>query len=187
MGITLKPGDIFLTRGTGFVSKTIRFFTRSIGENRTKVNHVGLIVTEGTPRTAVAVEALSMVKRHLLWGRYGPPSKDHVAVYRPINLTKDEISIIVREAESQVGREYGYAKVTSHLMDWLLLGAYVFRRLTNNGDYPICSWLVAHSFSKAGKDFGVEPGAASPDDIWDFIQNHPEIYRCIHPLQRLRD
>jgi hypothetical protein len=41
---------------------------------------------------------------------------------------------------------------------------------------------VAHAYSKAGKDFGVDPGAAQPDDIWDFIQDNPEKYELIHPL-----
>jgi hypothetical protein len=31
----------------------------------------------------------------------------------------------------------------------------------------------------------LNPGAASPDDIWDFIQSHPEIYECVHPLKVL--
>ena len=44
MGILLEPGDVFLTRGSSFISRAIRFFTRSIGEKRTKVNHVGLVV-----------------------------------------------------------------------------------------------------------------------------------------------
>ena len=47
MGIILKPGDIFLTRGPGLLSRLIRFFSRSIGESRTKVNHAGLVVKEG--------------------------------------------------------------------------------------------------------------------------------------------
>jgi hypothetical protein len=187
MDIILKPCDVFLTRGNGFISKAIRFFTRSIGESRTKVNHVGIVVEDGTVKTAVVVEALSMVKRHRLWDKYGTPAKDAVAVYRANNLNSEEIKTIVAEAEGQVGRKYGYLKVIAHLLDWALLGAYVFRRLADNGDYPICSWLVAHSFSKAEKYFGVEPGAASPDDIWDFVKSHPDIYECVHKLKQLKE
>jgi hypothetical protein len=68
----------------------------------------------------------------------------------------------------------------------MLLGAYVFRRLVPGRRYPICSWVVAESFGKAGKHFGVEPGAASPDDIWDFIEARPDLYETIHPLRPLR-
>jgi hypothetical protein len=44
------------------VSRAIRLFTRVIGESRTNVNHVGVIVTEDDLRTAAAVEALTKVK-----------------------------------------------------------------------------------------------------------------------------
>ena len=92
---------------------------------------------------------------------------------------------VVAKAESYVGRRYGYLKILAHWADWLLQGAYVFRRLTKEDRYPICSWLVAHSFAAAGKHFGVEPGAATPDDIWDFVVAHPDVYREILPLARL--
>ncbi len=49
-------------------------------------------------------------------------------------------------------------------------------------DYPICSWLVAHAFACAGKDFGCEAGAATPDDIWDFVTTNADKYVRIHPL-----
>jgi len=74
MNILLESGDIFLTRGCGFISKAIRFFTRSIGEKRTKVNHVGLVVQRGEVKTVIVVEALCKgVMRHTLWSQYGPP------------------------------------------------------------------------------------------------------------------
>jgi hypothetical protein len=65
------------------------------------------------------------------------------------------------------------------------MGAYFFRRLTNNGNYPICSWLVAHSYSKAGKYFGCEPGAAEPDDIWDFVKSNTEKYKEIYHINSI--
>lgn len=186
MDALFKLGDVFLTRGNGFISRAIRFFTRGIGEKRTKVNHVGLVVQGGDLETAIAVEAVSRVKRHRLWSQYGPPKKDSVAVYRATNITHEEIDIIVAEAERQVGKKYGYIMIVAHFLDWLLLGAYAFRRLVPGSKYPICSWLVAHSFSKAGKHFGVEPGAATPDDICDFIERNPDKYEEIYPLKPLR-
>ena len=56
--------------------------------------------------------------------------------------------------------------------------------------YPICSWLVAHAFKKAGKTFGVKPGAATPDDIWDFVRSNPDKYETVielGPLSRFED
>ena len=181
----LKPGDIFLTRGTSFISRAIRVFTRTFGESRTKINHVGLVVAQGTAAQAQVVEALWRVVRRRLWDGYGPPSKDEVAVYRPINLTDEELAAIVAYAERQVGKQYGYLKIAAHLLDWGLMGTYLFRRLTQSPDYPICSWLVAHAYASVSKDFGVVPGAATPDDIWDFVTKESEKYRRILLLGRL--
>ena len=123
MDILLEPGDIFLTRGCGIFSWLICFFTRSKGEKKTKVNHVGLVVKSGDMKTAIAVEAQSKVVRHKLWSRYGPPKKDCVAVYRATNLTAEQVKDIVAEAEKQVGKKYGFLMIAAHLKDWFFLGA----------------------------------------------------------------
>ena len=69
--MVLEPADIFLTRGTGIISRLIRVFSRSIGESRTEVNHVGVVVEGGPIDSAVVIEALSKVKRHKLVDQYG--------------------------------------------------------------------------------------------------------------------
>ncbi|MGD9268032.1 MAG: hypothetical protein PVH70_11390, partial [Desulfobacterales bacterium] len=60
--VLLLPGDVFLTYGAGFFSKLIRFFTRTIGESRTKVNHTGIVVTEGDLESCQVVETLLRVR-----------------------------------------------------------------------------------------------------------------------------
>ncbi len=185
MGILLEPGDIFLTRGCSFISKAIRCITRSIGEKRTKVNHVGIVVQRGDIKTAIGVEALSKVMRHTLWFQYGPPKKDLVAVYRATNLTAEQIKDIIAEAEKHVGKKYGYCMIVAHLLDWLFLGVYFFRRMIPGNKYPICSWVVADAFAKVGKDFAVEVGMATPDDIWDFIEKNSDKYKEIYSLKLL--
>jgi hypothetical protein len=94
---------------------------------------------------------------------------------------------IIKGAESYVGRKYGVLKLFAHFADWLLLGAYVFRRLAQMDKYPICSWMVAYSFEKGGVSFGVPPNAATPDDIWDYIQKHPDDYEEVYPLSLLKE
>ena len=188
MKTILKPGDIFLTRGTGILGCLIRFFTRSIGEKRTEVNHVGIVIGEGDLKNAVVVEALIKVKKHKLWSEYGPPKKDKVAIFRPNNLTDAEIKKIVKRANEQVGKKYGFFKLFAHLLDWMFFGVYFFRRLVNEEKYPICSWLVADAYAAAGKNFGVKPGQAQPDDIWDYVikkgrKHYDKIY---FPLKKLR-
>lgn len=179
----LKRADIFLSRGHGFVSDAIVFVTRSFGESRSKVSHVGIIVEDGDVHDVFLMEARSKVARRNFWEEYGAPNKDPVAIYRAKNLTEEDVATIVAAAEKYRGTTYGYWKVVAHFLDWMLFGAYVFRRLANMDKYPICSWLVAHSFAKAGKYFAVEPGAASPDDIWDFVTSRKDIYELIKPLE----
>ncbi len=185
--VLLQPADIFLTKGGGFLNRAVRFFTRGIGEKRTKVDHIGLVVQSGDIHDAivVVVEPRTLIKRATIRSRHGPPRNDSVAVYRATNITQDEVNKIVAEAESHVGKKYGYLKIAAHSLDWLLLGSYVFRRLVPDGKYPICSWVVAYSYSKVDKHFGVEPGAASPDDIWDFIMANEDRYAEVHPLKPL--
>jgi hypothetical protein len=189
--VFLRPGDIFLTRGRRVASWFIRFLTRRVGEERTKVNHVGLVVERGFLAEAIVVEALmrsGRVKQHRLWEEYGPPCRDAVAVYRPINLSEREISAIVARVQSYVGKRYGCLKIAAHLLDWLCLGAYLFRRMVPDGDYPICSWVVADAYASVGKHFGVLPGAATPDDIWDFVaERKPSYFVQVRPLVPLRE
>lgn len=183
--VLLEPCDVFLTRSRSLLGRGIRLFTRSFGESRTMVNHVGVVVEGGTVDEAIGVEALRTVKRHTLWLKYGPGSSSDIAVYRPLNLSDEEKTVVVAAAEGYVGRTYGYLKIAAHLLDWLLLGAYLFRRLARMDDYPICSWLVAHAFAQADKNFGVPPGRASPDDIWDFVTSNPDTYRVVQSLSQL--
>lgn len=182
--IVLAPGDVVLTRSRGLAGWAIRVFTRRVGESRTKVTHSAIIVEGGPVQSAVLVEALATVQRHRLWHQYAGQNKD-VSVFRPLNLTAAELARVVAKAETYVGRRYGYLKLLAHWADWVLQGAYVFRRLANEDRYPICSWVVAHSFAAVGRHFGVEPGAATPDDIWDFVTGNPDVYSQVMALGRL--
>lgn len=187
MDVMLRPGDVFLTRSTSLLGKLIRICTRDFGEKRSKVNHVGIVVEAGGMKEAVVVEALSMVREHKLWKQYSPPKKDWVAVYRSKNVSLEEMEIIVATAKRQVGKKYGYLKIATHFLDWCFSGIYFFRWFARNGKYPICSWLVAHAYGKAGYDFEVDIGEANPDDIWDFVNDHPHYYgEIVHlgPLPR---
>ena len=183
MSTDLLPADIFFTRGRGMLSRLIRFFSRGIGESRTQVNHVGIVTKAGGATTAVVVEALLKVVEHPLIEQYGGKT-DEVAVYRHINLTGDQQRTIVAAAEAYVGRKYGWSTLAMHVLDWCLLGAYVFRRLGSD-KYPICSWVVAHAYAKVDATFGVPTSAADPDDIWDFVTRNPGKYALVRPLSIL--
>lgn len=177
-----KPGDVLFSRSRGFLGWAIRLFTRRWGESRTKVNHVGVFVTNTR-----LVEALGKgVKEHTWPQVLANRQWQEVAVFRPRNLQPVELNRIARRARSHVGKPYGYLKIVAQALDGLLFGAYVFRRMARLKRYPICSWLVADAYAAVGKDFGVPTYQASPDDIWDFVVAHPDVYECVQPLQRVR-
>ena len=187
MDVMLQRGDVYLTRSKSLLGWLIRVCTRDIGERRSKVNHVGIVVKAGGMREAVVVEALSKVKRHKLWKQYGPPKKGWVSVYRAKNVMPEEMEIIVAEAEEQVGKPYGHFKIVMHFLDWCFSGIYFFRWFARSKEYPICSWLVACAYGAAGYDFGVPNEAANPDDIWDFVNARTDYYeRIVHlgPMTR---
>jgi hypothetical protein len=182
MSVELVAGDIFFTRGTSFMSRMIRVFTRSKHERPTMVNHTGLIVTNGTMTQVKTVEALSKVRKRKLTNYAG--GKTQVAVYRKKDLTVVDRSRIISQANSYVGRDYGYVKIVAHFLDWCLGGAYIFRRMASMDKYPICSWVVACAYEKARIDFGVPSWTASPDDIWDFVVESDE-WECVIPLRTI--
>lgn len=166
-------GDIVLTRKENVLGKLIRFFSQHGGESRTKVNHVGVMYYGDRVLEAVDHVRITPFKKK---------AGDSVAIYRMRSLSYSAREAIVREAYTHLGERYGYLKIVAHFLDWMLFGAYVFRRIACLPNYPICSWLVADAYKEVGASFGVPVGAAEPDDIWDHIQAHPEIYECIRPL-----
>lgn len=65
--------------------------------------------------------------------------------------------------------EYNAVRYPGDIFDRVLCGAHVFRRLIRSDDHPVCSWVAVHCYGKLGLHFGVETGAAAPDDIHDVI------------------
>lgn len=174
------PCDIFTTGGTGWVSSAIRWATRDPGEERTKCNHVGAFVEVGDLQEAVGVEALWKVRRHPIWPRYAN-GKSRIGVYRPKNLTPAQRLTIIRYLNNHVGDRYGWWKIGFHLYA-KLTGRKKPLRWMAVDQRPICSYLIAKAWAKAGLSFGVKPGTATPDDIMDFCESNPDKYEVVLPF-----
>jgi hypothetical protein len=173
----LKAGDIVAVTTPTTVGKLIRYFTRSPGEPPSKVGHVGLLV-RGSPYPVI-VEALS---KGVMRGFLGAYKGRVLAIYRPLNLSDSDLSTIVAHSYRYVGKTYGYLKILAHMADWAFGGRVIFRRLARVDSWPICSYVVAKSYSVVGANFGLLPEAASPDDVADFCESNPDKYEVIHPL-----
>jgi hypothetical protein len=175
----LRPGDVVLTRSrTGWLGPAIRWFQRRAWDEDVRYNHAA-IVTSLTPTpiaSARIVEALWRVRGGRLWDFYGPKAgknRPEILVFRVCSLTDAQRMASAVAAEAFVGRKYGWRKLLAHAADrWLSSKAgrevFAFRVLLERGEQtPICSLLVQHAIGDA-VDFGVPPGAASPDDLDDF-------------------
>lgn len=180
--IKVKKGDIVFVKGNKIVSKAIKFITRSIGEEKTLISHVGIIDSNGTIDDCFLIEALSTVKRNLLSSQYGNETGIEYAIYRCNELMYWQRCSLVEKARSYIGKRYGYLKIVAHALDHLFNNKYVFRKLLKMDDYPICSWLVAHCYEYVGISFGIDANAATPDDIWDYVVSHKDEFEEIKEL-----
>lgn len=182
--VVLKPCDVFFTRGVGIISRMIQVLTRSFGESRTMVNHVGLVFEEGPVDTAVILEARNSVNRGTFSEVYRTRD-DLIAVYRPLNLTDEEKNKILSAAETLEGREYSYLKLIAHFLDWCFLGIYLFRRFANDPYYPICSYLVASHFPKQERTLESVQGRQALMTSGIISKPHPQYYSEILSLGKM--
>lgn len=168
----LRPGDIILVSGKGWMSKAICKLTRSPGEAPTTISHVGIAVDNWD-----LVEALTTgVQRRSFLSSY---KEGQAQVYRPLNIPREDRLRMARAARAYVGDCYGWGKIIMQTLDGLLGGARVFRRLCFVNNFPICSYLVAQVYGGQGYSFGVASEYTTPDDIADFVQSNPNKYRRV--------
>lgn len=177
--IPARQGDIFLTRSTSLLGKLIRFFQRGKGEERSVVNHTGLVVG-GNFGDPMIVEALSKVRLTSLSQGYANTGIE-VWIFRHRDIDEPAAYKMQDYAFDQLYQTYGFTKLLTHFGDWLLTrlrfwskrDVYLVRRLSGLTDYPICSWLVGYALEKAGvyvldrEAQPISPRILTPDDIWD--------------------
>lgn len=179
----LEQCDVLGFHGGAFISKAIRALTRTPGESKSWVNHVGFVYYPGPFYSACIQEAVTKVRRVSLSVYLEQEKRTEVRIYRP-TLSGVELFQILRSADTTVGRRYGYGKIVLHALDSLVSRIVrrdinLFRRFSFSG-HPICSWDLAHHWQAAGLSFGVAPAEATPDDIDDFCRSRPDLYDLIY-------
>lgn len=189
--LELLPCDLLFTQSPGLISRGIRWATTDPGESPAQISHVGVVVQAGQADKVAVIEALrSGVVRRPFWAS-AEPNKP-VAVYRPLNLTQDQMWTILGYLGDRIGQRYGYGKIALHLLRSLVRKATRGRvsgdfltRASWIQDQPICSYLAGHAFAAAGLSFDVDAEIASPDDQWDFVNRRTDLYKTVwrlHPL-----
>ena len=145
--MTLQPGDIFLTHGSGFVSRTIQFGeslyrprgrSEALQKRAAGMNHTGII----TSRSGGTIEALGrgVVRGNLI---HYKPNEIRVIDTR---LTPEQRELMIAYAESKLGDPYGWLQIASIAGD-ILSGTRFSLRW---GDSVICSELVAQALEHTG-------------------------------------
>lgn len=174
---TFQCGDVVCELGQSLIGRAIQWFTCGRYEPKTWASHAGRMVDQTNIAEALlhfAIRPLDVARKVRVW-RYRAGFNE---------ATQD--CMMVKALHYQ-GKDYGWWKNIAHAADGLLekltpfRHVYLFRRLIGQSDYPICSWETAWTFAEcAGVRFGVPPNAATPDDIADWCEAHPEEWELIY-------
>jgi hypothetical protein len=169
----LKPADVIMSRGRGIFSESIRIATREQGEKRSIVNHVGIIESGGTLKSATVIESLASGTQRTSLSRYAKASGDFVTIWRLTSLTDQERGMIVRKAQTYIGKRYGWGMIAASALDWIIGSRWHFRGMIKPQEQIVCSSVVGMSYAEIGYSFlpahKERADTISPDDIWDKI------------------
>lgn len=177
----VRVGDVFFTRSNSLLGRAIRWAESDPNEpNGVWANHAGIFVGDGDVLSADVVEALWTVRKGPLQLGQGTD----IAVFRPTAFSASKRERLHVVAESFVGAKYGWWKLLFHLADRLIFwGRKTLSRMLIIDKRPICSYLVAHALSAVGISFGMDPGAADPDEMMDYCLAHPDEWEFVGTIE----
>lgn len=174
-------GDIILFSGkSDLYGRFTRWLMRSRGEGPTYAVHVAQFIDS---RRVLEMDVVGKIKTvdDILnkrvdldtWQRRG------FEVWRCTSLTPEQREAITRETLRFVNSKFGFAMFTAQLFDGLIRKAsnkdvYLFRRLAGHSVRPICSEITSEVYYHAlHYQFGVPPECADPDNLYDWVYDHP--------------
>jgi hypothetical protein len=186
-------GDIILFAARqDLYGRFSRWLMRTGGERPTYAVHTAQFLDAGRYLEldiVVKIRATPEIFRkrlaHDLWQRRG------FVVWRCRTLTSAQREAVTQQALAYLGARFGLGKFLTHLLDGLttkVVGreVFFFRRLNHDQRYPICCWITAFSYDRAlHYRFGVSPECADPDQIDDWLNAHPEEWRCVFRFEHV--
>lgn len=187
--IYARSGDVFFTRSNSLLGRAIRWAETDPNEEPTWANHTGVVVASGWiappswtyepgaeylpeyTRRATVVEALWKTRKGEL-----KVNGIEVRVFGPVpDLTPEELAAFRAEADEYVGDTYGWWKLLFHLADRAIFkGKKVLSKTLHVDKRPICSYLAAKVCAVVGSTFGMDPAAATPDEMLDYCEGTPD-------------
>lgn len=163
----IKKGDLIFYNKKSIIGKLINKFQRFRGEPKTFASHVGGFISSNS--------ILNVDMNTSIVDKSSIKNKN-VKIYRNNNINDTQRNEIILFAIDYKNRSYGYFKLITHFLDWVLnritnKEIFFFRQLNMFNRYPICSWVWAFAYNKIGYNFGMDPKFANPDNMHDFIIN----------------
>lgn len=171
----VKTGDILAIRGTSWLSRgIIKAQLREYPvEPAITVSHVALITTDAP--FPVAIEALHRVLTR--------DAVDSIAdaeaawIFKDTTLTDAERAAILRNALKFSAAGYNWPDIVLQLTDSVFHTTWPTDHLTWNLKHmPICSYVVADSYSKVHRNFGQSDRTTTPQNIACFALGHQDKY-----------
>lgn len=141
--IDLLPGDIGLSRNSGWLSKSIRFF-ESLHTNKARWSHAWGSIGKG-----LIIESLSTVRINR-FEKYDSPNQECV-VYR-VPLTEDDRLNFESNMPLKAAGAYGWGKIPLFALDGIFTGiskvfgrkrpVFFFTKTFGLFNIPVCSQLI---------------------------------------------
>jgi hypothetical protein len=161
----MQAGDILAIRGRGWLSRQI---LKATGNT---VSHVGIALSSD-----FVIEALNRVKTDILSDSIKSAEKAYVL--SPLNISEQQRNEITKKAASFSADDYNYGDIALQLFDSVFKTRWFTNHLSIGlQQHPICSFLVAASYSSVGLYFGSVAGdSITPADIYNFALSNPDKY-----------
>jgi hypothetical protein len=174
-GVQLLRGDVVLTRSDSWLARAIRAVAGQA------YSHTAIVSKGGFVDIARIVESDKRIRQGGLLEHH---ARDFVNVWRPLNVDDDTVDAIVSLCEARIGEPYGVGEFFTQLPDAILrklIGRNIVaaRRLNRMIPGTQCSGLIAGAFSQLSLNFGVEPYAATPQDIDRYCASNPSKYQKV--------
>ncbi len=188
-----RRGDVVFVAGRGWVQRGIRLLTRSIGEERTRASHVGVItrsgyadgeamITSAEPRGIREVPLMSYAgTRVIVYRKVADDPRDNSReIDKALRMAFVDPNSAADRALLLVGSSYPWWRILAHVLDLILFDVYLFRRVLRSSKQMECSFLVAWAYGRGLTD---RPAwAVTPDDIEDWMRDHPGVWEVVRPF-----